>query len=212
MRIMILAPSFEHVPALHVPAMLFKNLQSNSNTNRLLNEGAPRSTDVQAEIDAVISSTEALVKALMRMNDYTRKAFERNPDMPCYLGQYDGEPDPPAYSSYSDLDCELIRNLLSVRDAGAAVPAKYRKRSSSLDRGGNTNLLRKSTARLIRIWSRTVGWYSKRFNREKLQGPRQTAHLTSFRVTCLDMRPARIQKSTPGSPSGSKPWLYCSLD
>jgi hypothetical protein len=112
------------------------------NTNRLLNEGAPRSTDVQAEIDAVISSTEALVKALMRMNDYTRKAFERNPDMPCYLGQYDGEPDPPAYSSYSDLDCELIRNLLSVRDAGAAVSAKYRKRSSSLDRGGNTNLFK----------------------------------------------------------------------
>ena len=29
-RIMILAPSFEHVPALHVPAMLFKNLQSNT--------------------------------------------------------------------------------------------------------------------------------------------------------------------------------------
>ena len=112
------------------------------NTNRLLNEGAPRSTDVQAEIDAVVSSTEGLLKALMRMNDYTRKAFEHYPDMPCYLGQFDDEADPPAYASYSDFDCELINNLIGVHNDAAAVSAKYRKRPSSLDRGGNTNLFK----------------------------------------------------------------------
>jgi hypothetical protein len=112
------------------------------NTNRLLNEGAPRSTDVQAEIDTVLLATEALLKALTGMSDYTRKAFEHHPDMPSYLGQFDDEADPPAYASYSDLDCELISNLITVRRDAAAVSAKYRKRSSSLDRGGNTNLFK----------------------------------------------------------------------
>jgi hypothetical protein len=112
------------------------------NTNRLLNEGAPRSTDVQAEIDTVLSATEALLKAIMRMNDYTRKAFGRHSHLPAYLGAFDNEADPPAYATYSDFDYELIKDLVNVRDDAAAVSAKYRKRSSSLDRGGNTNLFK----------------------------------------------------------------------
>jgi hypothetical protein len=94
------------------------------NTNRLLNEAAPRSKDVQNEIDAVLGAAEALLKALLGMNDYSRKAFApyaNRLDLPVYLGYFDKEADPPAHDLYSDLDSELIKNLIAVRNAGDCV-------------------------------------------------------------------------------------------
>ena len=115
------------------------------NTNRLLNEGAPRAKDVQNEIDAVRSATDRLLTALLSMNDYSRKAFSGYSDFPVYVGFFDGEADPPAYDQYSDFDSELIRTLLGVRDAADAVSASYQEERANphfLDRGGNTNLFK----------------------------------------------------------------------
>jgi hypothetical protein len=116
------------------------------NTNRLLNEEAPRSKDVQNEIDAVLGAAEAMLKALLGMNDYSRKEFAPySLDIPVYLGYFDEEADPPAYDSYSDFDSELVKNLVAVRDVAEAVSANYketRKEPAFLDRGGNTNLFK----------------------------------------------------------------------
>jgi hypothetical protein len=113
------------------------------NKNRLLNQGAPRSKDVQNEIDAVLSASEALLKALLSMNDYTRKAFAPHAsglDLPDYLGRFDEEGDPPEYDSYSDFDSELVKNLMAVRDVAAVVSAKHKETNEkTVDRGGNTN-------------------------------------------------------------------------
>jgi hypothetical protein len=118
------------------------------NTNRLLNEGAPRSKDVQDQIDAVRTAADALLRALLSLNDYSRKALAPHAsglDLPVYLGYFDDEADPPAYDQYSDFDSELVKNLVAVRDAARAVSSDYRenrKKPAFLDRGGNTNLFK----------------------------------------------------------------------
>jgi hypothetical protein len=118
------------------------------NTNRLLNEGAPRSKDVQNEFNAVLEASDKLLKALLGMNDYSRKAFEpysANLDLPVYLGYFDDEADPPSYDAYSDFDSEFVRNLVAVRNAAEVACAEYKERREKptfADRGGNTNLFK----------------------------------------------------------------------
>jgi hypothetical protein len=116
------------------------------NTNRLLNEGAPRSKDVQSDIDSVLGAAEGLLKALLSMNDYSRKAFQshaKNLDLPVYLGYFDDEGDPPSYDSYSDFDSEFVKELVALCSAAKVASAEYKERRekpTSADRGGNTNL------------------------------------------------------------------------
>ena len=116
------------------------------NTNRLLKEGAPRSKDVQKQIEAVREGADALLKAVLGMDDYTRKVFAPYAsflDFPVYVGYFDNDADPPPHDSYSDFDSELVKNLVAICDAASVASADYqelRKAPALLDRGGATNL------------------------------------------------------------------------
>lgn len=129
-----------------------QRLAAEYNELRLLNDEAPRAKHIVERADAVYRGADQLVRAILDLDDYSRKAFQdfgtssAVTDLPVYAGFFDdGFPDPPGSSDES----LWVENLVALRNAAKRVSAAFKTSRGTApnepaDKGGNTNLFKES--------------------------------------------------------------------
>jgi hypothetical protein len=127
---------------------LIQTLAVEYNTNRLLNNNAPRIKHILAQAELVRSSAEQLMKALLGLDDFSRQAFQKFGDsnavcdLPLYAGYFKGDEDP---DPGPDHESEWISNLVGLQRAATNVSREVKRsrgieQNETADKGGKTNL------------------------------------------------------------------------